>query len=138
MSEQQMHRFVQKFSDAWARRDAALFQALWHPHGVLIYPYANRPIAGREIGRLNELTNQSAPALTWTLLGWTWRDNVIVIEWRCTNVYGERRLEWSGVDRIRLEDDRIIEEIVYADTAPLREMREGRAFEPLLRLPDSL
>jgi hypothetical protein len=138
MTEQQMYQFVQCFSNAWARKEAALFESLWHPHGVLIYPYANRRIAGREIGRLNELTLRSAPALTWTLLGWTWRNDVVVIEWRSTNVYGERRLEWSGVDRITLEDDKIIEEIVYADTAPLREIREGRTFEPLIKLPDAL
>jgi hypothetical protein len=138
MTEHQMHQFVQRFSNAWARKEAALFQALWHPHGVLIYPYANRRIAGREIGKLNELTIQVAPALTWTLLGWTWRDDVVVIEWRSTNVYGERRLEWCGVDRITLEDGKIIEEIVYSDTTPLREIREGRPFEPLIKLPGSL
>jgi hypothetical protein len=138
MREQQAAEFVEKFAQAWARREPALFEALWHPHGELIYPYANRRIAGHEIGKLNEMLRKSAPALTWVLLGWTSRDAVVVIEWRTSNMYGERRVEWSGVDRITLDQGKIIEEIVYADTAPLREIREGRSFEPLITLPAAL
>ena len=41
-----------------------------------------------------------------------------------------------GVDRLTVKDGRIVEEIVYADTAPLRTARDGVGkLEPLVVLP---
>src|SRR5215469_6561450 len=59
MTDEEIQEFVTKFAAAWAARDSEAFLALWHPDGVLFYPLANRPIAGNELGRLNELQKQS-------------------------------------------------------------------------------
>lgn len=136
MSEQEIERFVHAFASAWARRDGDAFLALWHPDGLLHYPFANRVIKGSELGMLTEFQNKGAPNLTWKLLGWTSRDDVVVIEWESSNRYGDQVITWRGVDRITLEDGRIREEVVYADTAPLQARRRGTTFEPLLQLPD--
>jgi len=127
--------FVARFAAAWAARDPEQFLALWHPDGELHYPFADRVIYGREIGKLNALQNAQAPKLTWTLLGWTARGDVVVIEWESSNTYGDHVVTWRGVDKMTLKDGRIMEEIVYADTAPLQAMRQGKPFEPLMRLP---
>lgn len=136
MAEDAMQNFVDSFADAWARRDGEAFLKLWHPHGLLHYPFANRVIKGSELGMLTDFQNKGAPHLTWKLLGWTSRDNVIVIEWESSSRYGDQLVTWSGVDRITLEDGKIIEEIVYADTAPLQALRLGRKFDALMQLPD--
>jgi hypothetical protein len=91
---------------------------LWDPHGQLHYPFANRVIMGSEIGELNDLTKTIAPHLTWKLVDWTSRDDVLVIEWESSNRYGNRVIVWRGVDKMALRDGKIIEEIVYCDTAP--------------------
>ena len=130
MSEIEMQAFVERFNAAWQARDGSAFLALWHPHGVLHYPFANRVIKGSEIGLLNDLTKHNAPALTWTLRG-----DVVVIEWESSNRYGERVVTWLGVDKITLHDGKIFEEIVYADTAPLQALRRGERFEALIQLP---
>jgi len=135
MSALDIQRFVERFEAAWAARDANGFLALWHPHGVLHYPFANRVIRGSEIGLLNDLLRRGAPELTWRLLGWTARGEVVVIEWQSSNRYGDRVLTWRGVDKITLQDGKIIEEIVYADTAPLQALRRGERFEALIQLP---
>jgi hypothetical protein len=127
--------FVNRFAAAWAARDAGAFLALWHPEGKLHYPFANRVINGREIGKLNDLTKASAPDLTWNLVGWTSRANVIVIEWACSNKYGDRVVFWGGVDKLTLRDGKIIEEIVYTDTAPLQALRRGVKFDALIAFP---
>lgn len=74
------------------------------------------------MGMLNDLAAKNSPNLTWELLGWTHRPNVIVVEWRCTNRYGGATIEFSGVD-------------VYTDTAPLQAIRQGRTFDALIQLP---
>jgi hypothetical protein len=69
------------------------------------------------------------------LVGWWSLGNVLVIEWESSNRYGERTLRWRGVDKLTLVDGRIIEEVVYADTAPLQALRLGRTFDALIQLP---
>ncbi|HEV2678110.1 MAG TPA: nuclear transport factor 2 family protein [Aliidongia sp.] len=130
-----MHReFVRKFAAAWASRDGEAFLALWHPEGLLHSPLFDRPIAGAEIGRLNDLQKQTAPDLVWQLLDWMAGDDVVVIEWQSTRIIAGARLDWRGVDRFRLRDGRIVEERVYMDTGPLRAARAGIPLEPILQL----
>jgi SnoaL-like domain len=136
MSPEQIQSFVDRFAAAWKTRRGEDFAALWHPHGRLVYPFVGRVIKGSEIGLLNDITKRQAPQLQWRPLGWTARGNTIVLEWETSNQYGERTLTWRGVDKFTLEDGKIIEEVVYADTAPLQALRRGETFEPLILLPD--
>ena len=128
--------FVRRFAAAWAARDGERFLELWWPEGKLYYPFASRVISGTEIAKLNDLTKARSPELTWAMLDWTTRGDVIVVEWESTNRYGERQLSWRGVDKLTLLGDRIIEEIVYADTAPLQALRRGETFEALIPFAD--
>ncbi len=134
MTETEAAAFVEAFTAAWRSRDPASFEALWHPDGILRWPFSDRPIAGSEIGRLNALLAAQAPDLVWTLLGWTWRGDVVVVEWENSRGAGNARVVWRGADKFTLRQGRIAEEIVYADTAPLRAMRSGAALEPMVRL----
>jgi ketosteroid isomerase-like protein len=136
MTELEKQTFVNNFAAAWAARDGDAFLALWDPHGQLHYPFANRVIMGAEIGKLNNLTKDIAPHLTWKLVDWTSRDDVVVIEWESSNRYGDRVIVWRGVDKMTLRDGKIIEEIVYCDTAPLQALRRGVKFDALIRFPD--
>ena len=133
--EGERQAFVERFAAAWAARDGSAFLALWHPEGQLHYPFASRIIAGSEIGVLNDLTTRNSPNLTWSLLDWTWRGDVVVIEWESSNQYGQDVISWRGVDKVTLRDGKIIEEVVYADTAPLQARRQGTTFEALIQFP---
>ena len=136
MTDLEKQTFVNNFAAAWAARDGDAFLALWDPDGRLHYPFANRVIMGGEIGKLNDLTKAIAPHLTWKLVDWTSRDDVVVIEWESSNRYGERVIVWRGVDKMTLRDGKIIEEIVYCDTAPLQALRRGMKFDALIQFPD--
>ena len=138
MNESQAQQFVDAFAAAWAQRSGSAFLALWHPEGKLHSPFYDRVVAGRELGALNDLQKAQLPDLVWTLLGWTGRDDVVVIEWEASNRYGEHTVCWRGVDKLTLRDGRIVEEIVYADTALLRALRVGKPVDPLVPLPTSL
>ena len=137
MSPAEIEAFVDRFTTAWRTRRNEDFEAIWHAHGNLVYPFASRVIKGSEIGVLNDLTKKNAPYLTWRALGWTARGNVIVVEWESSNRYGDRSLTWRGMDKLTLEDGKIIEEVVFTDTAPFQALRRGEAFAPLIAFPDS-
>jgi ketosteroid isomerase-like protein len=138
MTESEAREFVTKFAAAWAARDGNAFLALWHPDGKLHSPFYDRVVAGRELGALNDLQRIQQPQLAWTLLGWTWRGDVVVIEWEVSNRFGEQTVRWRGVDKLTLRGGRIAEEVVYVDTAPLHALRGGRPVEALAPLPESL
>lgn len=144
MTETETRDFITRFAAAWAARDGQAFLALWHPDGVLHYPLVDRPIRGSEIARLNEIQRERAPDLVWQLVDWTSRDDVVIVEFQSTRVFDGERFDWRGVDKIRLDRGKIIEERVYMDTALLRALaaganreritaaaRAGTAFEPL-------
>lgn len=128
------HDFVTRFAAAWAARDGEAFLALWHPDGVLHSPLYNRPVSGRELGRLTDIVRETAPDQVWQLLDWTARGDVVILEWQSTRVVGGRRFDWRGVDKFRLKEGRILEERVYMDTAPLRAARSGATLEPIIPL----
>lgn len=134
MTDQDVQELVTRFAAAWASRDGEAFLALWHPDGLLQSPLYDRPVSGKEFGRLTELVRVAVPDLVWQLLDWTSRGDVVVIEWQTTRMIAGRRLDTRGVDKFRLRDGFIVEERVYTDTAPLRALRRGEALEPLVRL----
>ena len=104
------------------------------PTALLQSPLYDRPVAGKEFGRLTDFVREAAPDLVWQLLDWTARGDVVVVEWQTTRMIAGRRLDTRGVDKFRLRDGLIVEERVYTDTAPLRALRRGEALEPLVRL----
>lgn len=81
VTDTQFQKFVAQFVAAWTARDAKAFVALWHPDGVLHYPLTDRPIAGREIGLLNDRQKEAAPDLVWRLVDWTARHDLLMLEW---------------------------------------------------------
>ena len=136
MTLAEAEEFVTRFAAAWAARDSEMFLRLWWPEGKLHYPFASRVIRGDEIGMLNELTKGRSPDLKWSMVDCTARGDVIVVEWESTNRLGDRVRSWRGVDNLTLRDGRIIEEVVYADTAPLQALRRGETIEALIPIPD--
>jgi ketosteroid isomerase-like protein len=134
MTNDDVQDFVTRFAAAWATRDGKAFLELWHSDGTLHTPLVERPLRGSELPRLLEVQTAAAPDFVWQLLDWTSRGNVVIIEWQTTRNVNGARFSWRGVDKFRLKDGRIIEEVVYTDTAPLRAFRSGETLEPITRI----
>jgi ketosteroid isomerase-like protein len=133
MTTEEVQDFVTRFAAAWATRDGNSFLELWHPDGTLTTPLVDRPVKGSELAKLIEVQTVSAPDFVWQLLDWTSRGNVVTIEWQTTRHVEGRRFEWRGIDKFRLSDGKIAQEVVYSDTAPLRAFRSGERLEPITR-----
>jgi ketosteroid isomerase-like protein len=134
MTDIEIQDFVTKFAAAWAARDGEAFLALWHPEGRLHSPLYDRPVAGRELGRLTEIVKERAPDSVWQLLDWTARGDTVIIEWQNTRTAGGKRFDWRGVDKFRLREGKIVEERVYTDTGPLRAAAKGERLEAIIPL----
>lgn len=133
MTDADVEAFVLKFAAAWATRDGDQFLALWHPDGVLRTPFVGRPIDGSELGKLTEVQAQNSRTV-WQLIDWASRGDVVVIEWQNSGFAEGKRFDFRGVDKFRLRDGKIAEEIVYADTAPLRAALKGERLEPMMMI----
>jgi hypothetical protein len=135
MTELEAEAFVAKFAASWAEEDGAAMMRLWHPDGWMHAPWYDRAVRGDEVAALRALLRAGNPRLVWSLLDWTWRGDVVVIEWESSLPAGEELLRWRGVDKLTLRGGRIAEEIVYSDPSPLLALRSGRAAEALVPLP---
>jgi len=133
MTDAELQDFVTRFAAAWAARDGNAFLDLWHPEGTLNTPMVGRTVKGSELKRLLEVQTAAAPDFVWQLLDWTSRGNVVVIEWQTTRIVKGARFEWRGVDKFRIRDGKIADEMVYSDTAPLRAFRSGETLEPITK-----
>jgi ketosteroid isomerase-like protein len=133
MTDAEIQDFVTRFAAAWAARDGKAFLDLWHPEGTLKTPMVGRTVKGSELDRLLEVQTLAAPDFVWQLLDWTSRGDVLIVEWQTTRIINGARFSWRGVDKFRFKAGKIIEEVVYCDTAPLRALRTGEALEPITK-----
>lgn len=122
MTPDEAETFVSSFEAAWAARDGEAMRKLWHPDGLLFTPVVDRPVAPHELPKLVAAQIRSAPDLAWHLLDWAMRGSLVYVEWRVTQTIAGTSTEWRGMDRFLLEDGRIREEHVFADTTPMRLM----------------
>jgi hypothetical protein len=63
---------------------------------VLHSPLYDRPVLGKELGRLTEIVKERAPDSVWQLLDWTARGDTVIVEWQNTRTAGGRRFDWRG------------------------------------------
>ena len=133
MTDTEIQDFVTRFAAAWAARDGKAFLDLWHPEGLLHTPMVGRTVKGSELDRLLEVQTAAAPDFVWQLLDWTSRGDVLIVEWQTTRIINGDRFSWRGVDKFRLKAGKIIEEVVYCDTALLRALRTGETLEPITK-----
>lgn len=121
--------FLARYDEAWERRDVDAIMALHTPDSV--FEDGNR----REEARGEEVrAGLQAVFTTWPDLVFTTRrqevfDGLVVVEWTATATHTEpirsrervaeptgARVEWNGVDILRLEDGLVKRKTFYMDT----------------------
>ena len=132
MTEDEANAFVRSFAAAWSTRDGEAMQALWQPDGRLFTPIVDRPVRPDELPKLVAAQTRMIPDLAWQLVDWAVRDDIVYVEWRVTQTLAGTALEWCGVDRFVMKDGRLVEERVYADTAPMRLLSGGAERENIV------
>jgi ketosteroid isomerase-like protein len=119
MSRSSAELFVSQFVAAWARPDSGGFAELWLDDGVFVHPTVASPLSGSQVPRWSERVKAALAGFTFRADEWAGHRDLVFLQWTSTATVGTRSLRWSGVDRFRLRDWRIAEEVVYFDTLQL-------------------
>lgn len=133
MTESEAADFVAKLGVVWSSGDSDAFLDVWHPDGVLEHPMLDEHLRGIDVPSLHRAQLASAPDLKFKVLGWTWREDIVVVEWSVRRSSNGREFSWQGVDKMTLRDGKISKEVVYSDTAPLRALRQAKVVEPMMK-----
>lgn len=112
-------RFVDAFTDAWARPTPDRLVSLLDPDVRLVAPLVPTTIgadaARREFERLFELL----PDLRAEVHRWSARGNFVFIEFTLSATVGRRVVRWHAVDRFHIRDGLGTERISYFDPTPV-------------------
>lgn len=138
MTREQAGDFVKRYVAAWASREPNAMADMWHADGILHHPLLGRAIPGSLVPANNDRTKRLIPDFEWSLQDWAWHENTVFMEWRNTGTLNGSALDFRGVDRVVIEDGRIIEETVYLDTLPLWELADPSMKRPPLLDPGEL
>ncbi|MBV9847160.1 MAG: nuclear transport factor 2 family protein [Kutzneria sp.] len=127
-SEKDTAAWIAAYEQVRRSNDSAALGRMWAPDGTLHHPDLSRPIPGSQLPAYNDDILRRLPDITWELLRWASRDDIVYLEWTCRATISGTPLVWSGVDRMVIHDGLITEEVVYYDTVPLWITRD-----PLMR-----
>ena len=119
MSDSRVKVFVEEFEAAWARPDSGGFAELWLEDGVFVHPTVGSPLRGSDVPAWSERIKAATPDFSFRADEWALRGELLMLQWTSTGTIGGRSMRYSGVDRFRLRDWRIAEEVVYFDTLPI-------------------
>ena len=125
-------QFVSQFVDAWARPDSGGFADLWLANGVFVHPTVASPLSGSEVPKWSQLVKAAMPGFTFQAEEWASRGDLMFLQWSSTATVGDQSLQWSGVDRFRLRDWNILEEVVYFDTLEIWSALDPAMVRPAL------
>ena len=130
-------QFVTQFVDAWARPDSSGFAELWLDDGVFVHPTVASPLSGPEVPQWSQRVKAAMPDFTFQADEWASHGDLVLLQWSSTATVGDQSLGWSGVDRFRLRNWRISEEVVYFDTLKIWSVLDPAMVRPaLIDLPD--
>lgn len=127
-TDEQLHAaqdIVHRFAQRWRRPVAEELRDLMHPDTQNLIPPMTAP-ANREgvIEHFRQVLQQ-LPDLEVEVIRWAPTDDAVLIEWRAHASVAGEALEWQGVDRFNIRDDRIYQGQVYWDTRGVAERIAG-------------
>src|SRR5262245_39260602 len=110
---------AETFASFWAKPDLSTPSDNLHEGVIGYWPGADEPVRGRDeyVGALQELLRR-VPDLTLSVQESADNGEYLFIRWvaHATNVDGQR-IEHAGVDRIRLENGKVVENRIFFDRA---------------------
>ncbi len=121
---------AETFATFWAKPDLSTPSEAIHDDVVGYWPGSDEPVRGRDeyVGALKELLTR-VPDLTLSVQESADNGEYIFIRWvaHATGADG-KRVEQSGVDRIKVEDGKVVENRIFFDRAQF-ERKLGRSLD---------
>ena len=113
------HDIVGRFAACWARPSAEDLGELMQPDTRNLIPPMTEPADRAGVIAHFKQVLQQLPDLTVAVERWAPTGDAVLLEWRATATVAGAALEWTGVDRFCVRDDRMYEARVYWDTRGL-------------------
>jgi hypothetical protein len=128
--------FVERFRAAWAQPTVEALMALLHDDVVLVAPMTARTEGKDEGRRAFERVLTGFPGLRGEVLSWGGTPDALFVELRLSAPVGRRPIEWTVVDRIRLEGEVATERITFMDSGEIlrQVLRRPSAWPRMIRL----
>jgi steroid delta-isomerase-like uncharacterized protein len=121
--------FLARYDEAWERRDVDAIMALHTSDSVFEDGNRREEARGEAVRAGLRSVFETWPDLVFTTRRQEVRDGLVVVEWTATATHTEpirsrgrtaepsgARVEWSGVDILRLEDGLVKRKTYYMDT----------------------
>jgi hypothetical protein len=117
------------------REGPALLAAIFAPGASVRQPPVGRTFFAEEVEEYFTKVFEAMPGMRLDPIGWSARDDVVMIEWTITWPAGDSEVTWSGIDRFKVDPDTglVLDEAVYFDMHPL-----WAAIDPTMCRPDMI
>lgn len=128
-SPAEVTELLARYDEAWERRDVDAILALHTPDSVFEDGNRREAQRGEEVRAGLQSVFETWPDLVFTTRRQEVCDGVVVVEWTATATHTEpirsrgrtaeptgARVEWNGVDILRLEDGLVQRKTYYMDT----------------------
>jgi SnoaL-like domain len=113
--------WVTRFSQHWQKPDPDRLRELMHPDTQNLIPPMTTPADQEGVVGLFKQVLDQFPDLRIEVLRWAPSGDAVMIEWLASATVGSKLLEWQGVDRVCLRDNRTYQGQVYWDTRRVAE-----------------
>jgi len=121
-----LRRAIERYNDAWNRRDVDGIVSLHAPDFVFHNWTSNERVAGDEVREHIARIFRNTPSLQFTSRRIYARDGLVVSEWTAHAERDGGQIEWDGVDIFPFEDGLIKRKDVYSSSHAPR-TRDGAA-----------
>ena len=108
------------------------FADLWLDDGVFVHPTVASPLRRSEVPKWSQRVKAAMPDFTFQADECASYGDLMFLQWSSTATVGDQSLRWSGVDRFRLRDWNISEEVVYFDTLQIWSALDPAMVRPAL------
>jgi hypothetical protein len=111
--------FVRRFGEVWAAPSPERLNTLVHPDVVFVQPIERQVHGHVEAAAFWRRLFRLVPDLRGEVVSWAHRGGVVFIELRMSGTLGGRPIEWTTVDRIRLDAGKVRHRTANFDPLPL-------------------
>ncbi|MFG2195924.1 nuclear transport factor 2 family protein [Streptomyces sp. NPDC048639] len=114
-----VERFLEHFTEIWARPKAERFPELYHEDATLLHPGMPRPLTRSEVADYMTTVLAGAPDIHLTPNDWASRGDVLYIDSTVHATVAGQATSWPVVDKIVLRGDKAAYIQAYFDSHPL-------------------
>ncbi len=114
-----VERFMQQYMEVWPSFDADRLEAAIDPEATVHHSGMESPIRGTDEPDYVRGIKMLMPDISLSVANWAANDDVVFIEYEISGTLAGQSLNWTGIGRFKLRDERAIDAIGRWDNLEL-------------------